>query len=282
MLAGRRFGNAQSERGTKHAQDYRTRLRSDAGGFVLDGVKYYATGALFAHWIPVLAKDDAERLVVAFVHADAPGVRVVDDWDGMGQRTTASGTVHLDGVFVPVEHVVPHHLTFTGPQLHGARAQAIHAAIEVGVARAALDDTSEFVRTHSRPWTEAGVERAADDPLTIQRFGELEIQIRAAEALLRTAGAALDDAAADLTDTTAAGASVAVATVKAFAEPAALAAANAVFELSGTRAAADGLNLHRHWRNARTHTLHDPMRWKVQHIGRHALGGTPPPRHGLI
>ena len=282
VLAGKRFGNAQSERGTKHAQDYRTRLRADGDGFVLDGIKHYATGALFAHWIPVLAKDDSDRLVVAYVPADAPGVTVVDDWAGMGQRTTASGTVRLTGVRVPAEHVVPHHRTFTGPQLHGARAQAIHAAIEAGVARAALSDTAEFVRTQSRPWAEAGVSAAADDPLTIQRFGELEIQIRAAEALLATAGAALDDAAADLTDATAASASIAVAAAKAFAEPTALAAATAVFELSGTRAADERLNLHRHWRNARTHTLHDPVRWKVQHIGRHALNGTPPPRHGLI
>ncbi|MEV6718502.1 SfnB family sulfur acquisition oxidoreductase [Lentzea sp. NPDC051208] len=282
VLEGRRFGNAQSEKGTRHAQDYRTRLRRDGDRFVLDGVKHYATGALFAHWIPVLAKDDEEHLVVAFVPSDAPGVRVLDDWDGMGQRTTASGTVELTGVAVPPEHVLPHYLTFTAPQLHGARAQAIHAAIEVGIARGALDDTAEFVRHHSRPWAEADVERAADDPLTIQRFGELEIQVRAAEALLREAGAALDDAAAELTDSSAAAASIAVATAKAFAEPAALAAASAVFELSGTRAAAEGLNLNRHWRNARTHTLHDPVRWKVQHIGRYALNGTAPPRHGLI
>ncbi|MET8997246.1 SfnB family sulfur acquisition oxidoreductase [Amycolatopsis sp. NPDC004169] len=282
VLAGRRFGNAQSERGTRHAQDYQTRLRRDGGWFVLDGVKHYATGALFAHWIPVLAKDEDDRLVVAFIPSDAPGLRVLDDWDGMGQRTTASGTVELTGVMVPPEHVVPHHLTFTGPQLHGARAQAIHAAIDVGIARAALDETAEFVRRHSRPWAEARVERATDDPLTIQRFGELEVQVRAAESLLRTAGTALDDAAGELTDSSAAAASIAVATAKAFAEPTALAAGSAVFELSGTRAAAEGLNLHRHWRNARTHTLHDPVRWKVQHIGQYALNGTAPPRHGLI
>lgn len=57
---------------------------------------------------------------------------------------------------------------------------------------------------------------------------------------------------------------------------------DALFEVSGTRSALDSLNLHRHWRNARTHTLHDPVRWKIQHIGRYALNRTPPPRHGLI
>ncbi|MEU4446142.1 SfnB family sulfur acquisition oxidoreductase [Actinosynnema sp. NPDC050801] len=283
VLAGRRFGNAQSEAGTRHVQDYRTRLLPHPdGGFVLDGTKHYCTGALFAHWIPVLAKDGDDRVVVAYVPADAPGVEVVDDWEGMGQRTTASGTVHLRQVRVPAEHVVPHHLTFTGPQLHGARAQALHAAIEVGLARSALSEAADFVRTKSRPWFEAGVERAADDPLTVQRFGELEVRVRAAEALLVAAGAALDSAGAALDDRSAAAASIAVAAAKAFAEPVALETSSALFEVSGTRSVLDGLNLHRHWRNARTHTLHDPVRWKVQHIGRYALDGTPPPRHGLI
>jgi len=283
LLAGKRFGNAQSEAGTKHVQDYRTRLLPHAdGGFVLDGVKHYSTGALFAHWIPVLAKDAEDQVVIAYVPADAPGLTVVDDWEGMGQRTTASGTVRLDRVRVPADRVVPHHLTFTGPQLHGAHAQLIHAAIDVGIARGALTEAAEFVRDRSRPWFEAGVERAADDPLTVQRFGELEITVRAAEALLAEAGRAVDAARAGLGDGTAAAASVAVATVKAFAGTASVQAADAVFEVAGTRSALDSLNLHRHWRNARTHTLHDPVRWKIQHIGRYALNGTPPPRHGVI
>ncbi|MEU0545874.1 SfnB family sulfur acquisition oxidoreductase [Nocardia sp. NPDC005978] len=283
VLAGKRFGNAQSELGTKHVQDYRTRLRSDpAGDHVLDGVKHYSTGALFAHWIPVLAKDDADRIVVAYVPADADGLTVVDDWDGMGQRTTASGTVHLAGVRVPAEHVVPHHLTFTGPQLYGARAQILHTAIDAGIARGALTEAAEFVRTRSRPWFEAGVEHATDDPLTVQRFGELEVSVRAAEALLAVAGAAIDRAQEDLDDAGAAAVSIAVATAKAAADRAALEVTNALFEVAGTRSALDSLNLHRHWRNARTHTLHDPVRWKIQHIGRFVLTGTPPPRHGVL
>lgn len=283
VLAGRRFGNAQSEAGTKHAQDYRTRLTPHPdGGFRLDGTKYYSTGALFAHWIPVLAKDPEDQLVVAYVLANAPGIDVVDDWNGMGQRTTASGTVHLRGVRVPTDRIVPHHLTFNGPQLHGAHAQVLHAAIDVGIARAALTDAAEFVRTRSRPGPESGVDHAHDDPLIIQRFGELEIRVRAAESLLGTAAQTIDEARHRPTHQTTAAASIAVATAKAFADPVAVETASALFEVCGTRSSADPLGLHRHWRNARTHTLHDPVRWKIQHIGRYALNGTPPPRHGLI
>ncbi|GGM07789.1 SfnB family sulfur acquisition oxidoreductase [Streptomyces fumigatiscleroticus] len=283
LLAGRRFGNAQSEAGTKHVQDIRTRLapRPD-GSYVLNGVKHYCTGALFADWIPVLARADDDELHVAYVPRDAPGLTVTDDWDGMGQRTTASGTVRLDGVEVPADRVLPHHLTFRGPQLHGAIAQLLHAAIDTGIAGGALAEAAGFVRTQSRPWFESGVESAAEDPLLIQRFGELAVQVRASEALLREAARTVDAARAELTDDSAAGASIAVATAKAHAARTAVEVAGALFEVAGTRSALNSANLHRYWRDARTHTLHDPARWKVQHIGRYVLNGTRPPRHGLL
>ena len=283
LLSGRRLGNAQSEAGTRHVQDIRTRLtpRPD-GSHVLDGVKQYSTGALFADWIPVLARAEDDKLHVAYVPRDAPGLTVVDDWDGLGQRTTASGTVRLEGVEVPADRVLPHHLTFEGPQLHGAVAQLLHAAIDTGIAGGALAEAAEFVRTKSRPWFESGLETAAEDPLLIQRFGELALQVRAAEALLREAARAVEAAQADLTDDSAAEASIAVAAAKVRAAEAAVEVASALFEVSGTRSALNSLNLHRHWRDARTHTLHDPTRWKIQHIGRYVLNGTRPPRHGLL
>ncbi|MEU7472978.1 SfnB family sulfur acquisition oxidoreductase [Streptomyces sp. NPDC044984] len=283
VLRGKRFGNAQSEAGTKHVQDIRTRLaRRPDGSYVLDGVKHYSTGALFAHWIPVLARADDDTLHVAYVPHDAPGLTVVDDWDGMGQRTTASGTVRLESVPVPADRVVPHHLTFQGPQLHGAVAQLLHAAIDAGIASGALAEAVDFVRTRSRPWFESGFETAAEDPLLVQRFGELDLRVRAAQALLREAARTVDAARDDLTDDSAAEASIAVAAAKVTAAEAAVEVGSALFEVAGTRAALDSLGLHRHWRDARTHTLHDPARWKVQHIGRYVLNGTRPPRHGLL
>ncbi|MFE9287328.1 SfnB family sulfur acquisition oxidoreductase [Streptomyces olivaceus] len=283
LLAGRRFGNAQSEAGTKHVQDIRTRLtRRPDGSYALDGVKHYSTGALFADWIPVLARTEDDNLHVAYVPRDAPGVTVTDDWDGLGQRTTASGTVRLVDVAVPADRVLPHHLTFQGPQLHGAVAQLLHAAIDAGIAAGALAEAAEFVRTKSRPWFESGAETAVEDPLLVQRFGELALAVRASEALLSEAARTVDAASAGLTDDSAAEASIAVAAAKVQAARTAVEVGSALFEVSGTRAALDSLNLHRHWRDARTHTLHDPTRWKVQHIGRHVLTGTRPPRHGLL
>jgi SfnB family sulfur acquisition oxidoreductase len=289
VLAGKRFGNAQSEVGSKHVRDHRTTLHPDGPGrWRLEGVKGYATGALFADWIPVLAHLDTlpdgtgGPLHVAWVERAAPGVTVVDDWNGMGQRTTASGTVRLESVEVPARRITPYHLTFEGPQTYGAFAQVLHAALDAGIARAALADAAEFVTTKSRPYPDAGVERAADDPLVVHAFGEMELAVRAAEALLAEAARAVDHADADLTGETAGHASLAVAAARAATSQASVDAASRLFEVAGTRSALDSLNLNRHWRNARTHTLHDPAAWKVQHLGRWAVDGTLPPNHGHL
>ena len=165
---------------------------------------------------------------------------------------------------------------------YGSRAQVLHAALDAGLARGALDAAVGVVAA-ARPWFEAGVDRAADDLLLVQQAGELEITVRAAEALLREAAAEIDRAEwSGVTDENAAAASITTATAKVACARASTDAGSALFELGGTRSAAAGANLSRYWRDARTHTLHDPSRWKVQHIGRWVLDGTPPPRHGLL
>lgn len=289
VLTGKRFGNAQSEIGTKHVRDIRTTLTPAGNGrWILSGTKGYSTGALFADWIPVLARQDTLAapgtgpLHVAWVERHAPGVSVTDDWDGMGQRTTASGTVQLDQVEVSADRITPYHLTFEGPQTYGAFAQVLHAALDVGIARAALTEAAAFVRTKSRPYPDAGVDRAVDDPLVVQALGEMELDVRASEALLREAARAVDAADAHLTADTAAAASLAVAAVRAHSARVSVEVSSRLFQVSGTRSALDSLNLDRHWRNARTHTLHDPAAWKVQHLGRYVADGTPPPNHGQL
>lgn len=283
VLAGKRFGNAQSEVGTKHVRDIRTTLTTYDGGYRLDGKKGYATGALLADWIPVLAHLDPDGpLHVAWVERHAPGVTVIDDWSGMGQRTTASGTVELDGVAVTQGRVMPYHLTFDGPQTYGAFAQLLHAAIDTGIARGALEEAAEFVRTKSRPYPDAGVDRAAEDPLVVQAFGQMELQVRGAEALLAEAGHVVQRAVVHLDAASASASSLAVAGARAAGATASVEVGSRVFEVAGTRAALASLNLNRHWRNARTHTLHDPAAWKVQHLGRYAIDGTPPPNHAQI
>lgn len=278
LLLGRQFGNAIAERRTKAVNQYDIEFtRSDDGEYVLHGSKYYATGSPFAHWIPTYANDDLGRLHAAFVPAGSPGLTVDDDWAGMGQRTTGSGTVRFDQVRVSPEHVVPVYPLFERTEVFGAFGNFMHAAIDVGIAVAALRDGKRLVRELARPWWEAGVENAGEEAGVIDRFGELAVITRAARALLNEAADALEVARADLTESTSAEASAAVAAARAMADRAALTVSTEVFELIGSRAASDELNLHRHWRNARTHTLHDPRRWKVRHLGNWELNDVPPP-----
>ena len=126
------------------------------------------------------------------------------------------------------------------------------------------------------------MDAAADDPTVIQLAGELVVTVRGAQALLAEAAREVDSARANSTAETAAAASIAVAVAKVAAARASLEASTALFDLGGTRSASASGNLSRYWRDARTHTLHDPLRWKIQHVGRYALSGTTPPRHGQI
>jgi alkylation response protein AidB-like acyl-CoA dehydrogenase len=80
----------------------------------------------------------------------------------------------------------------------------------------------------------------------------------------------------------AAQASLTVAAAKALAQQDAVEIAGAIFELTGTSGTDGAVNLDRHWRNVRVHSLHDPARWKYVHLGNHTLHDTRPPRLGLI
>ncbi|MBV6660544.1 SfnB family sulfur acquisition oxidoreductase [Pseudomonas yamanorum] len=283
VLDGWRIGNGGPERGTKNTLDLKARITAEGDGYVISGQKFYSTGALFAHWVAVKALNDEGKVVMAFVRRGTEGLRIVDDWSGFGQRTTASGTVLLDQVAVDAELVVETWRLGETPGIQGAVSQLIQAAIDAGIARGALEDTISFVRERSRPWIDAKVERASDDLYVIADIGKLKIELHAAEALLRKAGQVLDQvSAAPITAQSAARASIAVAEAKVLTTEISLLASEKLFELAGSRATLAEFNLDRHWRNARVHTLHDPVRWKYHAVGAYHLNGTLPARHSWI
>lgn len=287
VLAGARIGNGMAERGGQHAQDLKTRLHRVPGGLRLDGRKYYCTGAISARWIAVTARDDDDRLAVAFVDRDAPGLQLDEDWNVMGQRATVSGSTVFDDVAVDPELVIPYQKAFESPQQLGARTQLVHAAIQVGIAAGALHDAQVFVRTRARPFFEATragwAEAAADDPHTIHRFGEMATRVRAAETLLASAAATLEEVGRQPRDAAAAArGSIAVAQAKAFGSETAASVASDLFTLTGASAADERYDLSRHWRNARTHASHDPVDWKYHHIGNYLLNDILPPNHGQL
>ena len=283
VLDGWRIGNAGPERGTKDTLTLKARITRDGEGYRISGEKFYSTGALYAHWVAVKALDDEGRQRLAFVRRGSPGLRIVDDWSGFGQRTTASGTVLLDQVPVDADLVIDNWRHREQPSTQGAASQLIQAAIDAGIAEAAIDDAIQFVREKSRPWIEAKVERNSDDPYVIADIGRLKLDLHAAEALLRKAAKVLDEVnAGPVDDAAAARASIAVAEAKVLTTEISLQASEKLFELAGSRASLAEFNLDRHWRNARVHTLHDPVRWKYHAVGAYYLNGTLPARHSWI
>lgn len=282
VLQGVRFGNAFSEIGTRSVNDVKTKLTPTNSGYFLNGKKFYSSGALLADWVPVVAKDEHDNTVVAFVPAGAEGLTIIDDWSSFGQRTTASGTTILENIFVPSEYVLPHHLAFDRPTAMGPVAQIIQAAVDTGIARAAFKDTLHFVRNYTRPWIDTELEHGYEDPHTIKDIGDLQIRLHATEALLARAGEYIDEAQRNPNEDTVAEASIAVAEAKVLSTETALLAGSKLFELAGTRSTLGEYNLDRHWRNARTHTLHDPVRWKYHAVGNYSLNNVKPPRHPWI
>ena len=283
VLDGWRIGNAGPERGTKNTLELKARIVRDGDVHLISGQKFYSTGALFAHWVAAKALDEDGRLVLAFIRRGSPGLRIVDDWSGFGQRTTASGTVLLNEVPVDAELVVENWRIGETPNIQGSVSQLIQAAIDAGIAENAIDDAIAFIRERARPWIDAGVDKAGDDPYVIADIGRLKLELHAAQVLLAKAGKVLDEVnAAPVDAASAARASIAVAEAKVLTTEISLLASEKLLELSGSRATLAEFNLDRHWRNARVHTLHDPVRWKYHAVGAYHLNGTLPARHSWI
>ena len=282
ILRGDRLGNAAVERSGKSVLENQTKLVTNGDGYLLTGEKFYSTGALFAHWVPVRVTDPDGHRVVVIVNRRSEGLTVIDDWSSFGQRTTASGTVILKNVRVNKDQILPSYQAYQKPTTRGPFSQIIHVAIDIGIARAAIDETVKFIKTRSRPWIDANVDTASEDPLTVYQVGELHYRLHAAEALMERAALKVDRAAATLDEPTVTAAALAVAEAKIGATEIAILATTKLFELAGTLSTLEQYQLDRHWRNARVHTLHDPVRWKYHAIGNYYLNEVAPPRHAWL
>ena len=282
ILDGDRLGNAFTEIGTKTPVDFKTSFAERDGRLLLNGQKFYSTGSLFAHIVVAVAKGADGRVHTVFIDRATPGLGFVDDWSSFGQRSTGSGTVTFDDVEITPFQVVDHERLFEQPTPMGPFAQIIHAAVQVGIARGALAETVSYVRAHARPFFELEIEHGYEDPHTIHALGEVAIRSHAADALLVRAGRFLDIATASPNERTVAEASIAVAEVKALGTEVAQLASTKLIELGGARSTLEAYGLDRFWRNARTHSLHDPVRWKYHHVGNFYLNDQLPPRHGAL
>lgn len=283
ILAGHVFGNAGWERGDRNGV-INTRIRTVGDGeFRVEGTKSYSTGALFADWVSTSARTDDDQIVGFTIPSGRAGLVLEDDWDGVGQRLTASGTTRLQNVAVSADELRPRPARREGRSPMTPFLQLYLAAVEAGIAKNALADAVGFAQHHARPIVHSGVERSVDDPHIAHVVGEISAKAFAAEAAVLQAAATIDHARRQGNDTDSLrAASLDVARAQYIAVEAALRCGELVFDVGSGSATLREHNLDRHWRNARTVANHNPRDHKAAVVGAYHLTGAEPPTSGLF
>ncbi len=280
IVKGETIGAATSERtGSTHnsvslTQDHDNRF------VILNGEKYYSTGTLYSEWVNVAAHDSETDLHI-LVRSDSPGVHRLDDWDGFGQRLTASGTTRLDNVRVPVDQVVTRYKA-SEPRRNSlltAFYQTVHLATLAGIARAILRDGVAFVNGRTRTFGVAGQSSPRDNPLVHRVVGRLASLAYSTQALVDAVGGALENVHQARIAGTVQPEQYVSLDIEAFQAQQivleqVLEAATLLFEVGGATATSSDRRFDRHWRNARVIASHNPAIQREAAVGNYHLNGT--------
>ncbi|MBX5001099.1 monooxygenase [Rhizobium lentis] len=218
-----------------------TQLSAEGPGYRLSGRTRQAPGILYADWIAAALTLPPGRPVTIYLSRGDEDVQVVDDWDGFGQRTNGSATTIAGAVHINADAIAP--APSSGYSTGVSLGLLLNAAVGLGIARAA--------------WAEL-MTAIGDRNVTPARLGEHAVGIEITAAALERAGRKLDIAQVNPVEAAMADAYFSASAAAITAEETALRASNALFELAGEASAGIGLNLDRHWRNARIHALSLP------------------------
>ncbi|MNG46469.1 Dibenzothiophene desulfurization enzyme C [compost metagenome] len=282
ILAGKRLGNALAEVGGKNKFEHKTRVhRNEAGQLILNGSKFYSTGSFLAEWISLFASGEDGPLSI-LLHRDTLGLELVDDWDAIGQNNSVSGTVNFNNIIVDERFIAkrpnqpPLRTGLTWPQI-------LHAAMDTGIASGALQAGIDYLKDHARPWVESGVDAAANEPHIIKEIGEFAVLLRSAEALLDRSAVIFEQHQQNVHDEELQTELIlSVAATRAQSDKASLKISSEIFALLGASSTLSKWNLDRFWRNARTHTTHDPIRWRLYHVGNYYINNIPPGEYNSV
>lgn len=262
--------------------DKRTTLtwKNDVG--FISGDKSFCSGALDSDRLVVSALEaQTQKLLIGVVPTNRQGITLFDDWDNMGQRQTDSGSARFEDVQIERGELLidPGPLSTPFSTLRPLLAQLVLCNVYLGIAEGALQSAREYTRSQTRAWISSGVEHATDDPYILRNYGELFSELAGASALTEAAAHSFDEAFAlgeALSEEDRSQAAVAVALAKVQTTRAGLDTASRMFEVMGARATQGAARLDRYWRNLRTHTLHDPLDYKLRDLGAYALLDKPP------
>lgn len=285
IAAGQISGNSWSEAAGSTTSRAGAELVADADGVLrLSGRKFYTTGSIFAEWTDTVAHRLPDGVdVAALVRLDQPGVTVIDDWDGFGQRLTGTGTIVFEDAVVEPVDVLPVADRFA---YQTGLYQLVLLAVLAGIAHAAVADAATAVRARSRVYSHGTAARVQDDAQIQALLGELAASAFAvdasvaavAEAVEDAYGAALeardrpdDEVAVDRARRLAGLAEIRAAQAQSFATAAVQQLTSRLFDTLGASATARGAHLDRHWRNARTVSSHNPVLYKNRWVGEWVL-----------
>ncbi|MFT4211450.1 MAG: acyl-CoA dehydrogenase family protein [Microbacterium sp.] len=259
-------------------------LAWDGERYLLNGRKAFATGAAVADVVIAGAVAGGGafngQLVVFALDARRDGVRHLGDWDNIGYRASASGGVEYADVAVTADDVigVDRDEPFSAVVTPGV--QLLFGNVYLGIAQGALAQARELTRARRNSWFLSGVDRYADDPVVHRVFGDLVARTAAVEALADRLDRDFDDTVAlghDITADDRTAIELSVAALKIVATDTALEVSARVFEATGASSTRTATGLDLHWRNIRTHSLHDPVDYKRIEVGAHYLNGTVQP-----
>lgn len=282
IAAGELIGAAMSERIA--ATDITTRLRSTPhGGWHLDGEKFYCTGGLHADWMTVYALDEHQRFTCVMVSTQAPGVTREDDWDGFGQRMTASGTTRFARVAVPADHLLRQAQAGQAPQEAHLMAffQLYHLATLAGIGQAAQRDAIAYTLGRTRAFRIPGLSSPRQDPLVQRVIGRLASLAYAARSLVEHNALVLQQLVEDARRGSATEAQYTAVDLQVYQAQQVIAglvldATSLLFEVGGASALSTARQLDRHWRNARALASHNPAIHREQALGNYYLNGVTP------
>lgn len=281
-LQGAVLGNAGWEVGGANGA-ISARIEPDGEHWRANGSKYYSTGSLYADWISAVALDKDDQPVSFILPRGREGLVLLDDFDAMGQRLTASGTTRLDNVKVYANEIRTRTVEDGKRTIVTPFLQLFLASVQAGIARNALNDAVTFAREHARPIKHSTAQKSVDDPYVELSVGEISARAYTAQAVVLSAADAIDRAwASGLDPALVDQAAIEVAQAQYIAAESALKASERVFDVGGASTTGRGHNLDRHWRNARTVANHNPRDWKAAAVGAWQLKGTPPPTSGLF
>jgi alkylation response protein AidB-like acyl-CoA dehydrogenase len=160
-----------------------TTATRENGGYRLNGRKAFCSQAPIANVLSTFATYDDPvegKVILALgVPMSSPGIQVVETWDTLGMRGTASHDVQLDDVMITEAQVVARQpWGKLGPALRVALIHGVTsmAAVYYGVAAGARD---EAMRVVSRRQNGIG-EPATQDPAIARLVGLMEYKLRTA------------------------------------------------------------------------------------------------------